>query len=111
MAERKLKARVLYLACTRPSLTWGMPTEAFAMCMCASGFVVVIFKNPIYFAAVLGALCLICRQVVKHDHNAFRVIAAWMDTKVRCATSEFWRGSTSSHLPRTRSTPGARGIV
>lgn len=111
MAERKLKPRVLYLACTRPSLTWGMPTEAFSLCMFVSGLVVVIFKNPIYFASTLAALLMLCRQIVRHDHNAFRVWAAWMDTKLRCATADRWHGSTADPLPRNRSIPGVRGIV
>ena len=111
MSERKLKPRALYLACTRPSLTWGMPTEAFSMCMFAAGLVVVVFQTPIYFIVVLFGLCMLCRQIVRHDHNAFRIWAAWMDTKLRCATADRWRGSTADHLPRSRQIPGVRGIV
>ncbi|MFB2606517.1 VirB3 family type IV secretion system protein, partial [Rhizobium phaseoli] len=42
------------------------------------------------------------RALVKHDHNRFRILVAWIETRGRSRNSAYWGGSTLSPLTLTR---------
>jgi type IV secretion system protein VirB3 len=95
--DRTLIEDPLFLACTRPAMVAGVTLEAMAL----NGMVTMIsfVVSSSFWALLVGvAIHCICRQIVRVDHNAFRILAAWADTRGRCRNAVFWGGSTVSPL-------------
>lgn len=91
----------LFLACTRPAMIAGVTMEAMAI----NGMVTMVaFIESSSFWAFLGGAVVhvVFSQIVRHDHNAFRVLMAAVETRARCRTTAFWGGSTVTPLPLGR---------
>ncbi|WP_375648598.1 type IV secretion system protein VirB3 [Bartonella sp. MU70NMGDW] len=87
----------LFLACTRPSMFAGVTMEAMTLNVMAtsvlfiltSGFTVIGFGIGMHF---------ILREVTKHDHNQFRVLFAWLNTRGKQKNLNRWGGGSTSPL-------------
>jgi type IV secretion system protein VirB3 len=45
---------------------------------------------------------MVFRALVKHDHNMFRILLAWVETRGRSRNSAYWGGGTLTPLKLTR---------
>lgn len=87
----------LFLACTRPAMVWGVPIEAMAVNAMFTSLVFIIMKNPLYGVIGVG-LHLAFRALASLDHNCFRVLFLWVETKGRARNGTLWGGSSASPL-------------
>ncbi|MNU88711.1 Type IV secretion system protein virB3 [compost metagenome] len=101
MAEERLTEDPLFLACTRPAMVMGVPMEAMGVNVILSGLVFLIGGSLLYLLAA-PALHLVFRAVCRADHNAFRLLFVYVDTKGRARNSALWGGNSPSPLPLVR---------
>lgn len=101
MAEDRLIEDPLFLACTRPAMVLGVPMEAMGINLIVSGVVFLVGGSLLYLL-VAPALHLVFRAICRADHNAFRLLLVYVDTKGRCRNVAFWGGSSVSPLPVVR---------
>jgi type IV secretory pathway VirB3-like protein len=79
MAGREM----LYLALTRPALTWGVPFEALALNITVT-FIAglelsapTIWRSPIMFWAAAAPLHMALRRLTSWDYHWFRTLRLW----------------------------------
>lgn len=101
MVEERLAEDPLFLACTRPAMIMGVPMEAMGVNVIVSGLVFLIGGSLVYLLAA-PALHLVFRAICRTDHNAFRLIFVYVDTKGRARNTALWGGSSPSPLPLVR---------
>lgn len=101
MVEERLTEDPLFLACTRPAMVMGVPMEAMGVNVIVSGLVFLIGGSLLYLLAA-PALHMVFRAICRADHNAFRLLFLYVDTKGRARNSALWGGSSVSPLPLTR---------
>lgn len=101
MAEEGLTEDPLFLACTRPAMVMGVPMEAMGVNVILSGLVFLTGGSLLYLL-VAPALHMVFRAVCRADHNAFRLLFVYVDTKGRARNSALWGGSSPSPLPLVR---------
>jgi len=101
MAEERLAEDPLFLACTRPAMVMGVPMEAMGVNVIVSGLVFLIGGSLVYLL-VAPALHLVFRAICQTDHNAFRLLFVYVDTKGRARNGALWGGSSPSPLPLVR---------
>jgi len=101
MAEERLTEDPLFLACTRPAMVMGVPMEAMGVNVILSGLVFLVGGSLLYLL-VAPALHMVFRAICRADHNAFRLIFVYIDTKGRARNSALWGGSSPSPLPLVR---------
>jgi type IV secretion system protein VirB3 len=99
--EERLVEDTLFLACTRPAMVAGVPMEAMGVNVIVSGLVFLVGGSLLYLL-VAPVLHLVFRAICKHDHNAFRVLWVFVDTKGRSRNGAAWGGSSSTPLPVRR---------
>ena len=87
----------LFLACTRPAMIAGVTMEAMGMNIMLTTILFII-AGSIAYALVGVVFHLLSRALTKHDHNMFRVLLAWVETRGRSRNSSYWGGSTVSPL-------------
>lgn len=103
--EERLVEDTLFLACTRPAMVMGVPMEAVGLNLILSATVFLAAHSPVYLL-VAPALHLVFAAVCKSDHNAFRVLWLYVETKGRSRNGSAWGGSSATPLPlRRRYTP------
>lgn len=108
MAE-PLEESTLYLAATRPALFAGVPLPIAGMFIMAAGFVIVLFKNPL-FEIVMVPIWMGTKFLVARDYNAANVLLLWLRTAGRGVDSPDWGGSTVSPNP-IKVAPRGRGMM
>lgn len=101
MSEDRLIEDPLFLACTRPAMVMGVPMEAMGVNVIVSGVVFLVGGSLLYLL-VAPALHLVFRAVCKADHNAFRLLILYVDTKGRSRNGAVWGGSSASPLAVVR---------
>lgn len=101
MDEERLAEDPLFLACTRPAMVMGVPMEAMGVNVILSGIVFLIGGSLLYLLAA-PALHLVFRAICKADHNAFRLLFVYVDTKGRARNSATWGGASPTPLPVLR---------
>ena len=101
MADEALTEDPLFLACTRPAMVMGVPMEAMGVNVILSGLVFLIGGGLVYLL-VAPVLHMVFRAVCRADHNAFRLLFLYVDTKGRSRNSALWGGSSPSPLPLVR---------
>ncbi|MFK4056838.1 type IV secretion system protein VirB3 [Brevundimonas sp. NPDC046655] len=101
MAEERLIEDPLFLACTRPAMVMGVPMEAMGVNVILSG-VVFLVGGSLLHLLIAPALHLVFRAVCRTDHNAFRLLFAYVDTKGRARNGATWGGSSPTPLPLVR---------
>lgn len=106
MADERLTEDPLFLACTRPAMVMGVPMEAMGVNVILSGIVFLVGGSLLYLL-VAPALHLVFRTICKADHNAFRLLFVYVDTKGRARNGATWGGSSPTPLLLVRRlTPG-----
>ncbi len=97
----KLEEDTLFLACTRPAMIAGVTMEAMGLNVIFTSILFLVAGSLLY-AGVGLATHLAFRAVTRLDHNMFRVLLAWLDTRGRSRTAAYWGGSslTPLHLVR-----------
>ncbi|QYC11454.1 type IV secretion system protein VirB3 [Brevundimonas nasdae] len=101
MTEERLTEDTLFLACTRPAMVLGVPMEAVGVNLIVSGLIFLIGGSLVYLLAA-PALHLVFQAICKSDHNAFRLLFAYVETKGRCRNGALWGGSSITPLPLVR---------
>lgn len=101
MAEERLIEDPLFLACTRPAMVFGVPMEAMGVNVIFSGLAFLIGGSLLYLLAA-PALHLVFRAICRSDHNAFRLLFVYVDTKGRARNGALWGGSSTPPLPVIR---------
>jgi type IV secretion system protein VirB3 len=113
MQHDELDPAPLYLAATRPAMIpWlGVPYSAGVVLIMAAGLIVTFGKNPVYLV-ILGPVWVLLVALVRHDHNALRVLDLWSRTSLVAIDAGFWGGSSPNPapLPRGKKAP-VRGVV
>lgn len=61
-----------------------------------------IVAGSIAYALVGIVLHLCLRTLVKHDHNMFRILVAWVETRGRTRNGAVWGGATVTPLKLVR---------
>lgn len=100
-AGEPLSEDVLFLACTRPAMVLGAPMEAVGanIILTAVGF---LAGHSLFCLLIAPALQLVFRAICKTDHNAFRVLWLYVETKGRARNAALWGGSSITPLPLFR---------
>ena len=98
MADQEpLTIDTLFLACTRPVMFAGVTVEAMGVNVFVTTLLFLALGS-IFYALIGVVLHGLARVIVRHDHNAFRVLAGWADTKGRYRNSAYWGGSSVTPL-------------
>lgn len=91
----------LFLACTRPAMIGGVTMEAMGINMIFTTILFIVAGSVAY--ALVGLVFhIIFKAVVKHDHNMFRVLLGWGETRGRARNTGFWGGSTLTPMKLVR---------
>lgn len=101
MVEERLAEDPLFLACTRPAMVMGVPMEAMGVNVILSGLVFLVGGSLLYLL-VAPVLHMVFRAICRADHNAFRLLFVYVDTKGRARNAALWGGSSPSPLPLVR---------
>lgn len=101
MDEERLIEDPLFLACTRPAMFLGVPMEAMGVNVMVSGLAFLVGGSLLYLL-IAPALHLVFRAICRVDHNAFRLLLVFVDTKGRARNGAVWGGSSPTPLPLMR---------
>lgn len=96
-----LEEDTLFLACTRPAMIAGVTMEATGINIMLTTILYII-AGSIAYALVGVVLHLVFRALLKHDHNMFRILLAWVETRGRSRNAFYWGGATLSPLKLVR---------
>ncbi|RAK52775.1 type IV secretion system protein VirB3 [Phenylobacterium deserti] len=97
MDAAPLTEDVLFLACTRPALVWGVPMEAMGLNLIASAVAFLAAGSPAWLLAA-PVLHLVFRGVCRADPNAFRVLRLWLETRPAARNARLWGGASTTPL-------------
>ncbi|MBN9319865.1 MAG: type IV secretion system protein VirB3 [Caulobacterales bacterium] len=100
-AEEPLIEETLFLACTRPAMVFGAPMEAVGLNIVVSATVFLAAGSPVWLL-ISPALHAVSVAVCKHDHNAFRVLWQYVETRGRSRNAAAWGGGSPTPLPLRR---------
>jgi type IV secretion system protein VirB3 len=100
-AEERLTEDTLFLACTRPAMFLGVPMEAMGINLIVSATAFLAGHSLVYLM-IAPAVHLVFRAVCKSDHNAFRILWLYVETKGRSRNGGLWGGSSATPLPLKR---------
>ena len=95
--QEPLTTDTLFLACTRPAMFASVTVEARGINVFVTTLLFLALGS-IFYALIGVVLHGLARVVIRHDHNAFRVLAGWAETKGRYRTSVYWGGSSVTPL-------------
>ncbi|MBB4300563.1 type IV secretion system protein VirB3 [Rhizobium leguminosarum] len=96
-----LEDDTLFLACTRPAMIAGVTMEAMGVNIMLTT-ILYITAGSIAYALVRIVFHVLFRALVKHDHNMFRILIAWIETRGRSRNAAYWGGATLSPLALIR---------
>jgi len=88
---------ILFLACTRPAMIAGVTMEAMGVNVMLTT-ILYITAGSIAYALVGVVFHFIFRRLVKHDHNMFRILISWIETRGRSRNAAYWGGASLSPL-------------
>ena len=91
----------LFVACTRPAMFAGVTMEAMGINVIATT-IFYLAAGSIAYAFIGIVFHFIFRALVKHDHNMFRILLAWVETRGRSRNTSHWGGSSISPLKLSR---------
>jgi type IV secretion system protein VirB3 len=100
-SEERLVEDTLFLACTRPAMILGVPMEAMGINVILSAIAFLAGHSFLYLL-IAPALHLVLQAICKSDHNAFRVLWMFVETKGRARNGAVWGGSSTTPLPLRR---------
>ena len=96
-----LEEDTLFLACTRPAMIAGVTMEAMGINVMLTN-ILFIMAGSLKYVAVGIVIHFVFRSIIKYDHNMFRILMAYLNTKGRCLNASFWGGSSLSPLRLVR---------
>ncbi|WP_019220264.1 type IV secretion system protein VirB3 [Bartonella florencae] len=97
----KLTEDTLFLACTRPAMIAGVTVEA--MGLNAMGTMMLFIMTGNIFLVIIGiAIHFVFKEILKHDHNKFRILLTWQKTQLFARNSSLWGGASLSPLRLVR---------
>lgn len=96
-----LEEDTLFLACTRPAMIAGVTMEAMGVNIMMTT-ILYITAGSIAYALVGVVFHFVFRALVTHDHNMFRILLAWIETRGRSRNASYWGGATLSPLQLIR---------
>ncbi len=96
-----LEDDTLFIACTRPAMIAGVTMEAMGLNVMATT-IFYLAAGSVAYALVGVVFHFVFRALVKHDHNMFRILVAWVETRGRSRNSGYWGGATLSPLRLAR---------
>ncbi len=99
--EERLIEDTLFLACTRPAMILGVPMEAMGINLILTA-VIFLAAHSLLYLLIAPVLHLVFRAICKSDHNAFRVLYLFVETKGRARNGALWGGSSATPLPLQR---------
>jgi type IV secretion system protein VirB3 len=99
--EERLVEDTLFLACTRPAMFLGAPMEAAGVNIILTAIAFLAGHSFLYLL-IAPALHLAFQAICKSDHNAFRVLWLYVETKGRSRNGGVWGGSSPTPLPLHR---------
>ncbi len=99
--EERLTEDVLFLACTRPAMILGAPMEAVGINIIFTA-IAFLAGHSLLHLLIAPVLHLVFQAICKSDHNAFRILWLYVDTKGRSRNSALWGGSSATPLPLRR---------
>lgn len=91
----------LFLACTRPAMIAGVTMEAMGVNIMLTT-ILYITAGSIAYALAGVVFHFTFRTLVKHDHNTFRILISWIETRGRSRNTAYWGGATLSPLKLAR---------
>lgn len=92
---------ILFLACTRPAMIAGVTMEAMGLNVMLTT-ILYITAGSLAYALVGVVFHFLFRTLIKHDHNMFRILLSWIETRGRSRNTSYWGGATLSPLRLTR---------
>jgi len=95
--QDRLIEDTLFLACTRPAMIAGVTMEAMALNVMGTAIIFILASNFL-FIGIGVVVHLILKEITKHDHNKFRVLFAWLNTRGKYRNTSRWGGATISPL-------------
>ncbi|KSV89469.1 type IV secretion system protein VirB3 [Sinorhizobium sp. GL28] len=100
-SQQVFEEDTLFIACTRPAMIAGVTMEAMGMNIMLTTILYIVAGSIAY--ALIGAVFhLVFRALVKHDHNMFRILLAWVETRGRSRNCAYWGGATLAPLRLVR---------
>ncbi|WP_113435079.1 type IV secretion system protein VirB3 [Rhizobium sp. SYY.PMSO] len=96
-----LEDDTLFIACTRPAMIAGVTMEAMGLNVMATT-IFYLAAGSVAYALVGVVFHFVFQALVKHDHNMFRILVAWVETRGRSRNSGYWGGATLSPLRLAR---------
>ncbi|WP_375612517.1 MULTISPECIES: type IV secretion system protein VirB3 [unclassified Bartonella] len=93
----KLTEDTLFLACTRPAMIAGVTVEAMGLNGIGT-MILFIMAGNIFFLTFGVMLHFIFKEILKHDHNKFRILLTWQKTSIFARNSSLWGGGSISPL-------------
>lgn len=75
-----MQADTLYLACTRPAMTRGVPMEGFYMNLIGTAFFGMFMGSP-WWWGLFFPVHLVLRAYANKNPNFFRECRMWFETK------------------------------
>ncbi|WP_331375372.1 type IV secretion system protein VirB3 [Sinorhizobium chiapasense] len=93
----RLEEDTLFLACTRPAMIAGVTMEAMGFNIMATT-ILYITAGSVAYALTGVVFHFLFRALVKHDHNMFRILVGWLETRGRSRNASYWGGSSLSPL-------------
>jgi type IV secretion system protein VirB3 len=91
-----LEEDTLFLACTRPAMIAGVTMEAMAINVMLTTIIFIMGGIGFVLLGIINHL--IFKAIMKYDHNMFRILLAWLDTRGRSFNSAYWGGSSPTPL-------------
>lgn len=99
--EERLVEDTLFLACTRPAMILGVPMEAMGITIMLSA-IAFLAGHALFYLLIAPALHLVFQAICRSDHNAFRLLWMFIETRGRARNTALWGGSSTSPLPLRR---------
>lgn len=96
-----LEEDTLFLACTRPAMIGGVTMEAMGVNMILTTILFIVAGSIAYVLVGLG-FHVAFKAIVKHDHNMFRILLGWIETRGRARNAGFWGGSSLTPMKLVR---------
>lgn len=101
LPDERLAEDTLFLACTRPAMFLGVPMEAMGLNVIFTA-IAFLAGHSLFYLLIAPALHLVFQAICKTDHNAFRVLWLFLETKGRSRNGSLWGGSSATPLPLRR---------
>ena len=105
MSENNLIHDPLFLACTRPAMILGVTAEAMVLNIVVTSIIFIAANNLAYL--LIGVVVhFLFRLIISFDHNMFRLLFAFLETKGRYVTRHYWGGSSPTPLKLVKTYSG-----